>query len=418
MQESFNADLIHFIMTAVFSFLTGLEIKSYRVRFHKEDPKTTIGSARTYTMLGILGFLFFIIDPSRILYLAGFIGFSILFALFYHHQLQQNRTSILLYLVGLIVYSFGPLIVHYPLWFVSLLFVMTIFILNSKTKLQYLTQHINTTEFETLGKMVLLSAVILPLLSRKPLEGFVAVSPFDVWLAVVVISGISYGGYILSHYFFKHKGYLLTGIIGGIYSSTAATVVLARKIRELGKLPVLTAALIGASSMMYLRLIAVAAFFNFAVAKSLAAPFIGFFIAAFLIALFYAKDPVSVHSEVEMSSENPLELGTAFLFGGLFIAMMALTQYVTGQYGTSGLQMLSFVIGFTDIDPFVLSILKGNGNIAEHEIVMAIMIAAGSNNLLKAVYTLWFGTLKGGMHAAMWLALLGCATIGYAFLFV
>ncbi len=416
MQESFNTDLIHFVMTAVFSFLIGLEIKSYRARFHKEDTKTTIGSARTYTLIGILGYLLFILDTSHTLYLAGFIGFTILFSLFYWQQLQQNRTSILLYLVGLIVYSFGPLIAHYPVWFVSLLFVMTIFILNSKVRLQYLMQHINTTEFETLGKMVLLSAVILPLLSRKPLEGFVSVSPFEIWFAVVVISGISYGGYIFSHYFFKNKGYLLTGIIGGIYSSTAATVVLARKIKEHGSLPVLTAAIIGASSMMYLRLIVVASFFNLAVAKTLAVPFLIFFVLALLVAFFYAKNPAPIQGEVKMSDENPLELGTAFIFGVLFVAMMAITQYVTSHYGKSGLELLSFLIGFTDIDPFVLSILRGHENITNLQIVTAIMISAGSNNLLKAIYTMWFGNLRGGIHAAIWLSIFGATTIGYAFL--
>jgi hypothetical protein len=91
--------------------------------------------------------------------------------------------------------------------------------------------------------------------------------------------------------------------------------------------------------------------------------------------------------------------------------MMLLTQYVTQDYGKSGLEILSFIVGFTDIDPFVLSILTGKFSVTSVQIVAAIMIAAGSNNLLKAIYALWFGGVKNSYKSALWISLLGVVTI-------
>lgn len=263
--------------------------------------------------------------------------------------------------------------------------------------------------------MVLLSAVILPLLPREKVIHFLPLSPFEIWLAVVIISAISYGGYIVQKYFFRQKGYLLAGIVGGIYSSTATTVVLSHKAKALGTTPVLTASIIASSSMMYLRLIIVAALFNHSVAASFLLPFALFFLAGVVIIFLYAGKKTSAGSDLQLMDNNPLELGTALLFGDLFIVMMVLTQSVTDHFGTGGLKVLSFLVGFTDIDPFVLSIVTGHYAIGDAQIVLAIMIAAGSNNILKAFYSLWFGGVKGGLHASVWLTILGVATIGSAF---
>jgi uncharacterized membrane protein (DUF4010 family) len=415
MEAYLDMQLVHFVLTAVFSFLVGLEIKTYRLQFHAREASNTIGSARTYTFLGIIGYLFCIIDGGFVVYTAGLAGFTLLFSLFYYQRLKERKTSILLYLAALVVYSFGPLVIHYPLWLPSLLFVLTIFIFNAKQSLQDLMQHINAVELETLGKMVLLSAVILPLLPHKKVVGFLPLSPFEIWLAVVIISAISYGVYIVQKYFFRQKGFLVAGIVGGAYSSTATTVVLSRKAKELGMTPVLSASIIAASSMMYLRLVAVAAVFNPAVATALLPPFAVFSLAGLAVTFLYARNAGSAGSDVQLADKNPLELGTAFLFAGLFIAMIVVTQSVTAHFGTGGLNVLSFLVGFTDIDPFVLSILTGHYSIAQTQVVSAVMIAAGSNNILKALYVLWFGGVKNGRQASGWLVALGAATIGYAF---
>jgi len=407
-----SPDLIHLIITTAFSFLIGMELKTYRLQFHGENDRFYFGTARTYTFAGILGFITYGIGLN--VYLSVLASFTVLFALLYYQWLKEGGQSILAFVVLLLVYTFGPVTQLYPLWMPALLFVLIVFVLNARESLQRFSEGASMREFETLGKMVLLSAVILPLLPNTKVLSYLPISPFKLWLAVVVISGISYGGYLVQKYLFPQKGYFLTGIFGGTYSSTATTVVLAHKARSVGGDRVIDAAIIAATSMMYLRLFVVAVVFNTTVAKALLLPFAVMAAAGLLIALFYMKQGVKYHGASDYVDKNPLELGTAFLFAGLFVVMMLLTQYVTQHYGNSGLHLLSFAVGFTDIDPFILSLLTGKYSVQTAELITAIMIAAGSNNLLKAAYALWFGGWKGGIHSAIWIALLGLATIIWA----
>ncbi|AKF24979.1 beta-carotene 15,15'-monooxygenase [Sulfurovum lithotrophicum] len=410
-----SPDLIHLVITFVFSFLVGMELKTYRQQYHSKDNNLFFGTARTYTFIGILGFIFYKIEPVHFtLYITVLIMLSLLFLVFYRQKVESGKSSILPYVVMLSVYAFGPMTERFELWMPSLLFVLIIFLLNAKQSLQRFSNDVNMHEFETLGKMVLLSAVILPLLPNTNTIPYLPISPFKMWLAVVVISGISYGGYLVQKYLFPSKGYFLTGIFGGTYSSTATTVVLARKAKAGGNNPVIDAAIIAATSMMYLRLLVVAMVFNFSVAKSLALPFIALSVAGMVISFIYLQQREHKTTNTDFVDENPLELRTAFVFAGLFVLMMVVTHFVIGHYGNGGLQVLSFVVGFTDIDPFIFSLLTGKYSVAQTELVTAIMIAAGSNNLLKAVYALWFGGLKGGSRSAVWVALLGVATIVWA----
>ena len=412
---SLAPDLIHLTVTIVFSFLVGMELRTYREQYHAKEENLYFGTARTYTFIGILGYFFYKLDPSGLsVYIAVLMGLSVLFAMLYWHKLGKGKSSILPYVVMLSVYTFGPMTERFPLWMPSLLFVLIIFLLNAKQTLHHWGETVNMHEFETLGKMVLLSAVILPLLPNTDTIPYLPISPFKIWLAVVVISGISYGGYLVQKYLFPSKGYFLTGIFGGTYSSTATTVVLARKAKSGGDNPVIDAAIIAATSMMYLRLLVVAGIFNFTVAKTLIVPFVTLSLAGLFFSFLYLSRKKQQTKHAEFVDKNPLELGTAFLFAGLFVLMMVITHFVISHYGNSGLQVLSFVVGFTDIDPFILSLLTGKYAVAQHELIAAIMIAAGSNNLLKALYAVWFGGIKGGIRSAVWVALLGVATIIWA----
>jgi uncharacterized membrane protein (DUF4010 family) len=408
-----NSELIHFLVVAVFGFLIGLEVKSYRAQIEqRENTKYFFGDVRTYSFVGILGFILFKITSGSLLpYLTGFLTLSLLYALLYNKNLKEEKRSILLFIVMLLVYSFGPLLETQPFWMTALLYVSIVFILNSTRGIDRYIKDINISEFETLGKMILLSAVILPLLPNTKVIPYIPLSPFKIWLAVVVISAISYGGYILQKYFFPSKGYFLTGIFGGSYSSTATTVVLARKAKQIEGSSVINAAIIAATSVMYLRLIIIALIFNIEIGKTLFLTFFLLAVFAFVIAIFYLKNNTKHAEHPDIADQNPLELKTAFIFAFLFVLMIIITNFVTTQYGKSGLEILSFIVGFTDIDPFILSLLTGKFTITTVQIVSAIMIAAGSNNLLKALYALWFGGWKNTYKSALWLSLLGVVTI-------
>jgi len=309
-----------------------------------------------------------------------------------------------------LVYSFGPLSNLFSFWFPSLLFVATIFLLNAKKKFLSFNMKINIYEFETLGKMILLSSVVLPLLPQDKLIPYLGISLYKIWLTVVVISAISYAGYIVQKYLFPSKGIFLTGLIGGTYSSTATTVVLSKKAQTLEKNHIITAAIIAATSMMYIRILAISAIFNIEVAKTILLPFLFFIVLTGITTYVYYKKASKVVGNFEIKDSNPLELGTAFIFAFLFVITMMITNFVIQNYGTSGLQFLSTIVGFTDIDPFILSLLTGKYTIEPSHIASAIIISAGSNNILKSIYTLWFGKDKT-ITSFVLLMILGVFTI-------
>ncbi len=414
MEPFLHAPWIELLVVVMAGFLIGLEIKAYRVH---HDTSKEIGSVRTYAFIALMSYVF--AKVNIILYIVGYIAIISHFTLFYYFKLKSSRTGILLFLLTSLVYSFGIVVVQYSIWFLVMVFVAIVFISNINRRLEKFYAVFDETEIETFAKVLLLSAVILPLLPHENIAPFIPVSFFKVWLAVVVVSLFSYVGYVLKKYIFKETGYMLTGVLGGIYSSTATTIVLAKKSAKSTNHYLFSASIIIATTLMYLRLLGIAFAFNITIAQRLLLPFLGLGVLSFILAFWLYKKSKQVKKQDTQSSEddkNPLELSTAFLFAFLFIAMATLTHFVLQNYGDMGLNILSFIVGFTDIDPFVLSILSSKFDVTLTGASTAILIATGSNNILKALYAYSFSKNRAGKISALWLLILGGITIGLGFI--
>jgi len=404
---------VQLIIVVVAGFLIGLEVKTYSInRSHTKE----IGSVRTFTFLALVSYIF--AKLNIYLYMVGYIGLILHMSLYYYFKLQSGRSGILLFLFTTIVYSFGLIIVKFNVWFLLVVFVLLVFVSNLNKTLEDFYTKFDENEVETFAKLLLLSGVILPLLPHKNIAPFIPVSYFKVWLAVVVVSIFSYVGYFLKRYIFKEAGYLLTGILGGIYSSTATTIVLAKKASS-GETPyVFVASIVVATALMYFRLLGITYAFNLEIAKILTLPFLILGVVTFAISIFIYKYKKykNDESDIQNSQSNPLELSTAFLFAFLFVTMAIITHFVLKNYGDMGLNILSFIVGFTDIDPFVLSILSAKFNVTTQAAATAILIATGSNNLLKALYSYVFAKNVAGKISALILFLLGIVTISLGFI--
>jgi len=399
--------LVALLITITFGFLTGLEVRNYREYF---SSNFSFGSIRTYTFTSLMGFLFYLINPY--FFFIGFIALCLFALVFYFYKLQNNKESIVIFIVLFIVYSFGPLALKEPLWLIGSVFVILVFGLNVKKFYPMISEKIDINEIETFAKMVLLSVVILPLLPKKPIP-YIELSPFKIWLIVVIISGISYIGYLLQKYIFSNKGYFLTGLAGGAYSSTATTVVLASKAVN-NCIHSITAGIISATGVMYIRLVIIAYIFNKSIGDKILIPFLVLAFFSVLISLFYLRKEFKPQKS-EFVDTNPLELKTAFIFAGLFIFMIFITKFIHSHFGNLGLEILSFIVGFTDIDPFILSILTGKMAISIILATKLIFIATASNNFLKAFYSLFFSK-NSCKIAGMWIFILGIITLILAFI--
>ena len=413
LEQFLHTQWLQLIIVVVAGFLVGLEIKAYRAH---HDSSKEIGSVRTYAFISLMSYIF--AQVNIYLYIIGYVAILTHFILFYYFKLQSGRTGILLFLLTSLVYSFGIIVTQFNVWFLIIVFVAIIFISNLNKRLENFYTRFDEQEIEIFAKVLLLSAVILPLLPQNQISEYIPVSFFKVWLAVVVVSLFSYVGYVLKKYFFRETGYLLTGILGGIYSSTATTIVLAKKASKGYNHYLFASSIIVATALMYLRLLGIAYVFNFQIATSLLLPFGVLALFTFIIALILykkSKETQKKESSEPDTDKNPLELATAFLFAFLFIAMATLTHFVLKDYGNMGLNILSFIVGFTDIDPFVLSILSSKFDVTMAQASTAILIATGSNNILKAVYAYFFSKNKTGIISGVSLFVLGLITIAAGF---
>ena len=380
-------------MVVAFSLLIGLEQR----RHHFDEPKDSLfGMDRTFAMIGILGFILYRISPDNLIpFSIGGIIVSVFLAIYYFKRIEsQNRYGLTSIIIVLITYSLTPLIYNSPVW-LTILIVTTVLVLTQlKQQLRMLSGKFDDNEFITLAKFLVISGIVLPLLPNTEITEFIPVSPFKFWLAVVVISGISYLSYLLKKFVFPQSGMLITGILGGLYSSTATSVVLARKSREKGvAINLMTASIILATGMMFIRIFAIILIFNPALAKHLAVPFGSLTLITFLTAgVIYKVCKKGVSTTIETKKiKNPLEFSTAMLFAFLFVLFSVITKYVLNSYGTQGLDFLSLIVGVTDIDPFLVSLYSGKYQVALPAIANATLIAISSNNLVKLGYVLVLG---------------------------
>jgi uncharacterized membrane protein (DUF4010 family) len=209
--------------------------------------------------------------------------------------------------------------------------------------------------------------------------------------------------------------------LGGLYSSTATTVVLARQARtDPSTMRQAQAGITLASGIMYLRILIIVAIFNRPLAGALALPLSALFVAGVVIALLqYARTKPALNETGMPVSRNPLEFGPAVTFAVLFVAVSLFSSWIRAHFGVSGVYSLAAVVGFTDIDPFVLSIAQGSaGGIATSALAAATLIAASSNNLLKAVYAGLFAGWRASLPSVAALVFLALAGLVIAWTLV
>jgi uncharacterized membrane protein (DUF4010 family) len=387
-------ELGQFFLVMIFSLIIGLSQR----RFHSvNDEKKLFGTDRTFTFIGILGYILYIIGQGQYIYfMAGGAVLSVLLTVYYALKIKEaNDFGLTTIFIALITYCLTPLLITQPFWLFLLIVVTVLIFTELKDSFTVFSSRFTKDEFLTLGKFLVMAGVILPIVPDEQIIPFLSITPYKIWLAVVVISSISYFSYLLKKFVFQESGILITGILGGLYSSTSTTVILARKSREAGSdTKHYVAAIIIATAMMYLRILILAAIFNMVLFKILLPWFLLLILLSIALAIFIyikRKDKKMVQKIISID-KNPLEFKVAIIFTLLFIALSFITYYAINEFGLNGLNILSFLVGFTDIDPFLLTLFQGSGyEVSTMALAGASMQAIISNNIAKAFYGFTLG---------------------------
>jgi len=388
------SEFIKFFLVLIFSLLIGLEQRRHHIN---ENEDLLFGTDRTFTFIGLLAYVLFIADPVHYIpFLSGFILVGIFLGIQYFHRISQfGKYGLTSTILALLTYCIPIMVFTQPVWLVLSFIVALLLLTELKSHLITLSKKASEEEFITLAKFIVLAGVILPLLPEENISEHIPVSFYHLWLGIVVVSGISYCSYLLKKFVFPDSGIMLTGLLGGIYSSTATTVILARKEKQGLTGQQTVSAVMLANGMMYLRILFLAFIFNTSVALQLTIPFLAMFMITLGLSFFskgFGQDEdTESKGNGQSAAKNPLEFRTAAIFGVLFVVFALVTDFVSKSYGSSGVTGLAFIVGVTDIDPFLLNLLQGKG-IEQMTIVLAIINATNSNNLLKMIYAISLGS--------------------------
>lgn len=394
-----SSDLVRFVVIVLMSLVIGL---SQRKIYSRDDAsKRMFGSDRTFTLIGVLGYILYLVGSGSLLpFLCGGAALTLLFVVYYAHKIfTQSSSGITSIVIALITYCLTPILYTKEPWLVIMIVVAVLIFAEMKEKFIAFTKTMNDEEFINLAKFMIIAGVILPILPRTEIIAGTGLTPYTIWLATVVISGISYASYLVKKYIFKDGGVIVTGILGGIYSSTATCLILAKKAKDKkGDLSDYVSAIFCAITMMYFKIMILLGIFNFSLFLSYWHLFALMIVTSAIVAFYFykRKKKKSTADEetdvVEEEEKNPLEFKVALLFAVLFIAFTLVTHYALEYFGDSGLRVLSIIVGVTDINPFIINLFQSNHSVEASLLILAAFQAIISNNAVKCIY----GTIFSG----------------------
>jgi uncharacterized membrane protein (DUF4010 family) len=410
-----------FLLLLGLGFFFGLAFEE----FYASAKLTRPGGVRTFPMLALVGALLYRLDPVRLLPLS--VGLLVLggwLACYYWNHLAETdaegrrNVGLMVPLCSLLAYLIGPVALAEPPWMAVGITVSGVLLLTAREKLHGFARHIEAIEIITAGKFLVLTGLVLPLLPDQPLTSLSDITPHQVWLAVLAVCTVSYASYLLQRYVAPAGAGLWVALLGGFYSSTATTVVLARHAHaEPAALRQAQTGIILATAVMYLRLLIIIGVFSWPLALGLAPALLALSAAGLAMAgvWHWLSRARAGGGPAVGASSNPLELGAALVFAALFVLVSLLSAWARARYGATGIYLLAAIVGVSDIDPFVLSLADhATGDMPAGVGIIAILIAASSNNLLKAGYTLAFAGGRAGLAPAVALGLLALGGLGAA----
>lgn len=271
--------------------------------------------------------------------------------------------------------------------------VVTALLLGLKPLLHHGLRVLDQRELMAALQFVLISAVILPLLPDAGFGPFEALNPYRLWLMVVLIAGVSSVGYVGMRIFKAQSGLMLTGIFGGLASSTATTLALARRGADVSPAlwNPLAAGIVAANTMMLLRVSLLLAIVHPPLLGHVAAPIGGaVMIGLAATTLLWRSGAKDAADGAAVRPGNPLDLKAAVGFGAVLAVIMVTVEACRATLGSPGLYGLSAVAGLIDTDAIALSLAdQAQRQLAEPVAAMGLIIAVSVNSAVKAIIV-WF----------------------------
>lgn len=391
-----NIDLfLRFGAAIAIGFLIGLQRE-----FAKGGPdRAIIAGERTFALFGLAGALAAMLadELSSALPFIGiilFLGFFTTMA--YYTAARKGRIGLTTEVAIVISIAIGALCYWGYLTLAVAIGIVTTVLLSIKLETDRLARALTREDILAALQLAVISAIVLPILPNESFlpPPFDVLNPFKIWLMVVFISGISFLGYVAIKIVGPEQGIGITGLLGGMVSSTAVTLSFSeRSNREPDLSKPFVLAITIAWTVMFARVLIEVSVVNVALLKWVwvpiaAAGLIGLLYCAYL---FFAQRTAE-KGDVKFS--NPFDLVSAIKFGLLYGLVLLISRTAQMYLGDTGLYLSSIISGLADVDAITLSMaeLSKTGVLGLDKASLAIVLATMSNTVVKGGIALMTGS--------------------------
>lgn len=362
-----------------------------------------VAGIRTFALMGLFGgmsgWLAKLVGPFILGFL--FVGYAAVVAASYWLSTRQEKDyGITTEIAELLVFALGVAAVLGDMAPVAAAGVVATGLLAVKSVLHRWVQHMERFELTAVIEIAIISVVMLPLLPNKGYGPGGVLNPYGLWWAVVLVAGLSFLGYVAIRVAGPQVGTLVTGLLGGLASSTATTLAFSRMARRAVALgPVLAVGVVLAGSVTFLRILVIASVFNRPLSAALAVPLVAMAAVGLAGALVLRlAEPPPEHSRPDIREiANPVELGMALKFGALLAVVIVAARYFQDWFGTAGVYAVAALSGVTDVDAVTISMARmARGDLAMTAATGAIVTAASVNTVVKGGIALVVGGPRVG----------------------
>lgn len=344
--------------------------------------------AITSLLGGLLPLLTHVLPETFVLVLWVAVFFSITALVVVAHLLEARQTSdfgITTELALLLTFLLGSLCAIGLVEIAVPAAVIAAFLLSLKPLLHGWLERLQQRELFAILQMLLISVVLLQLLPNEGIGPGNVINPYLVGWMVVLITGISFVGYFAIKVLGSHRGILLTGLLGGLASSTAVTLSLSRigKVQQQGH-KLLVAAILLAAGTMFPRMLLEVAVLNQELLHSLFWPLTAMMLVTYVGVFYLIRRARQGAKAVHIGIDNPFDIVTALKFAALLVVILILAHYAHEYFDALGIYAVAAISGLTDVDAITLSLAKMSVNGLSNTVaVPAILLAASVNTAVK-----------------------------------
>ncbi len=404
-------NVISLAVALAIGLLVGIE-RSWSDRDGEEGSR--IAGLRTFSLIGLLGGVAVLLSREVGAWFVGvaFVMVAALSITAHVLDVQEDQDlgsttafSMMLVFVLAAWAAYGAVI---PAMAVT---VVVISLLGYKPVLHSWLKMISPQDFYAGAKLLIISVVLLPLLPNQGYGPWQALNPFWTWLMVVLISALSFLGFVGMKIAGERAGLVMTAIVGALASSTAVTISLARLAKKLQRYHLFAGGVLLASAIMFPRVMVEIFIVYPALLAKMWLPLsvmCAGLLAGFLWVWLRRENGRGEESR-DIEVKNPLQLGMALQFGAVLAAVLLLSEAMKAWFGDYGIYALSVVSGVMDVDAITLSLAKSAQQHQEFDVaVIGILLACATNTLVKGIM---FAIITGTRQAIRLPLFMGCVML-------